>query len=175
MNAPARYQPIQVTLHWLTAILVFAAFILGKVMTRIPNDDDAKLIPLATHMLFGILMLVVIVARFAARAKLPKPIHASTGNTLLDSLGKLVHYALYLFVFLMAVSGMMLSLQSGLPKIVFFGLGVLPADFFDFTARALHGFIAPALLLLILLHISAAFYHQLRLKDKLFSRMWYGN
>ena len=38
----------------------------------------------------------------------------------------------------------------------------------------MHGFIAPALFLLILLHVGAAFYHQLFIKDKLLSRMWYG-
>ena len=42
------------------------------------------------------------------------------------------------------------------------------------AARVLHGFIAPTLFLLILLHVGAAFYHQLALKDNLLSRMWYG-
>jgi len=75
----------------------------------------------------------------------------------------------------MAVSGVSLSMQTGLASIVFFGSGAsLPADFLDFAARMLHGFIAPALLLLILLHVGAAFYHQFALKDNLLSRMWFG-
>jgi cytochrome b561 len=174
-TTPTRYHSLQVTLHWLTVVLIFAAFILGKFMSRLPNDDVSKLTPLAIHMSLGITTLVVIVVRFITRMKLPRPAYASTGNALLDGLGKFVHYALYLMVFLMAVSGMSLSLQTGLPSIVFFGSGAsLPADFFDFAARALHGFIAPTLLLLILLHVGAAFYHQLFIKDKLFARMWYG-
>ncbi len=173
-TTPARYSPLMVTLHWVTVILVFAAFLLGKSMTRLPNDDAAKLTPLAIHMMLGITTLVVIVARFIVRMRTPRPAYASTGNRFLDGLGEFVHYALYLFVFLMAVSGFSLSVQAGLAPIVFGGVGSLPADFFDFTARALHGFIAPALFLLILLHIGAAFYHQLLLKDNLFSRMWYG-
>ncbi|MEW6286140.1 MAG: cytochrome b/b6 domain-containing protein [Chloroflexota bacterium] len=172
---PSRYHPLQVSLHWLTVLLVFAAFILGKTMSSLPNNDSAKLTPLAIHMSIGILTLLVIVVRFITRMKLPRPAHASTGNVFLDWLGKAVHYALYALVFLMAVSGMSLSLQAGLVPIVFGGSGApLPADFFDFAARALHGFIAPALLLLVLLHVGAAFYHQLFIKDKLFSRMWYG-
>jgi cytochrome b561 len=38
----------------------------------------------------------------------------------------------------------------------------------------LHGFIAPALLLLVALHVGAALYHQFLLKDHLLARMWYG-
>ncbi|MCC6298859.1 MAG: cytochrome b/b6 domain-containing protein [Anaerolineales bacterium] len=171
---PARYRSLQVTLHWLTVILVFAAFVLGKTMTRLPNEDAAKLTPLAIHMLLGITTLAVIVVRFVVRIRSPRPAHASTGNAFLDWLGAIVHYALYLFVFLIAFSGLSLSVQAGLPPIVFGGVGSLPTDFFDFAARALHGFIAPGLFLLILLHIGAAFYHQLFLKDKLFARMWYG-
>jgi cytochrome b561 len=173
-NSPKRYHPLQVTLHWLVVILVFGAFVIGKSMSGQPNDAE-KLTPLALHMGVGILTLLVIVVRFVVKVKLPKPEHVSAGNAAFDWIGKAVHYALYLLVFLMAVSGMSLSLQAGLPSIVFFGSGTpLPADFFDFAARMLHGFIAPALFLFILLHVGAAFYHQLALKDNLLARMWYG-
>ncbi|MEW5938626.1 MAG: cytochrome b/b6 domain-containing protein [Chloroflexota bacterium] len=173
-SIPSRYHPIQVALHWLTVILVFAAFIVGKSMSRLPNDD-AKIAPLAIHMSIGILMLVVIVIRFIARLRLPKPAHATAGNVFFDLVGRVVHYALYAFVLLMTISGLSLSTQAGLAPIVFGGSGApLPADFFDFAARVLHGFIAPTLFLLILLHVGAAFYHQWFIKDKLLSRMWYG-
>lgn len=171
----ARYHPLQVTFHWLTVILVLAAFILGKYMSRLPNDDAAKLTPLAVHMTIGILTLLVVAARMVARARLPKPAHATAGNALFDWIGKFVHYALYLVVFLIAVSGLSLSIQTGLPGILFGGSGaLLPESFFDFTARLLHGFIAPVLLSLVVLHVGAAFYHQFLLKDNLFTRMWYG-
>lgn len=173
-SLPEKYHPIQVTFHWLIVILVFAAFVIGKVMSGLPNDVG-KLAPLALHMSIGILTLVVIVARFITRMKLPKPEHVTAGNVLFDWIGKAVHYVLYLLVFLLAVSGMSLSLQAGLVPIVFGGSGAaLPADFFDFAARMLHGFIVPALLGVIILHVGAAFYHQFALKDNLLARMWYG-
>ena len=173
-TSPKRYHPLQVALHWLVVLLVFAMFIVGKSMSRLPNDAE-KLTPLVLHMGVGLLTLVVIVFRFVMRMRLPKPAHASTGNALLDWIGKVVHYALYALVLLMAVSGLSLSMQAGLAPVVFGGSGApLPADFYDFAARMLHGFIAPVLFLLILLHVGAAFYHQLALKDNLLSRMWYG-
>lgn len=174
MNAPKRYHPVQVTLHWLVLLLVVAAFVLGKSMSGLPNDAN-KLMPLALHMGVGIFTLVVIVTRFITRIKLPKPEHATAGNAFFDWIGKIVHYALYLLVCLTAVSGMSLSMQAGLMPIVFGDSGApLPADFFDFTARMAHGFIVPTLVLLVLLHVGAAFYHQFLLKDNLLARMWYG-
>ena len=173
-NPPSRYHPLLVSLHWLVVILVFAAFALGKFMSGQPNDD-AKIPFLWLHMLLGIVTLFVIVVRFIARLRLPKPPRATTGNALLDKIGVLVHYSLYVFVLLMSISGISLSMQAGLTPIVFGGSGAsLPADFYAFNARILHGFIAPALLILVLLHVGAAFYHQLVLKDNLLARMWYG-
>jgi len=171
---PRKYHPIQVTFHWLVVILVFAAFVIGKSMSEQPNDAN-KLMPLALHMGVGTFTLVVIVARFVTRMKLPRPEHATAGNAFFDWIGKVVHYALYLFVFLMSISGMSLSMRAGLVPIVFGGSGSpLPVDFFDFTARMMHGFIAPTLFLLVILHVSAALYHQFMLKDNLLARMWYG-
>ena len=173
-NTSTRFHPLQVTLHWLIVLLVFAAFIIGKSMSRLPNDDTAKIAPLAIHMSVGILTLVVMVIRVITRMKLSTPAYASTGNIFLDKFGKTVHGLLYIVVMLIAISGMSLSLQAGLAPIVFGRSGAsLPADFYDFTARMLHGFAAPALVLLVLLHISGAFYHQLILRDNLLSRMWY--
>lgn len=174
MNTPKRYHPIQVTLHWLVVLLVVAAFVMGKSMSGLPNNAN-KLAPLAVHMGVGVFTLIVILTRFITRMKLPKPEHATVGNTFLDWVGKIVHYALYLLVFLTAVSGMSLTVQAGLLSIVFGSSGApLPADLFDFTARMMHGFVVPALLLLVFLHIGAALYHQFLLKDDLLARMWYG-
>ncbi|MBK8782744.1 MAG: cytochrome b [Anaerolineales bacterium] len=143
MNAPKCYHPFQVPLHWLVVLLVVAAFVMGKSMSGLPNDAN-KLAPLALHMGVGIFTLVVIVT-FHHTHETPKPEHVTAGNAFFDWVGKAVHYALYLLVFLTAVSGMSLSMQAGLVPIVFGGSGSpLPADFFDFTARMLHGFIVPA-------------------------------
>lgn len=173
-NPSARYHPLQVSFHWLVVVLLFAMFLLGKYMSGLPNDT-AKLVPLGIHITLGIVTLVVIVARFIARFRLPRPASATTGNALLDWVGKLTHYALYALVFLMVISGMSLSLRAGLLPIIFGGSGAaLPADFYAFNARILHGFVAPALALLVVLHVGAALYHQFKLKDNLLARMWYG-
>jgi cytochrome b561 len=170
----ARYHPLQVSLHWLIVLLIFVTFLLGKYMSGLPNESG-KILSLGVHMALGFITLLVMVVRVIARFRLPKPIAATTGNPFLDWISKAVHYALYVLVFLMAVSGLSLSLQSGLVPIVFGASNSpLPADFYAFQARMLHGFIAPALLVLVLVHVGAVIYHQFILKDHLLSRMGHG-
>lgn len=174
INTNTRYHPLQVSLHWLVVILIFTTFLLGKYMSGLPNASG-KIPLLGIHMALGFITLVVVVVRFIARLRLPRPASVTTGSAILDWVGKAVHDALYLLVFLMALSGMSLSLQSSLlPAVLGTSGATLPADFFEFRARVLHGFIAPALLVLIALHIVAALYHQFALRDNLLSRMWYG-
>jgi cytochrome b561 len=57
-NRSARYHPFQVSLHWLVVILIFAAFLLGKSMSGLPNDP-AKIPLLALHMGLGLTTLIV--------------------------------------------------------------------------------------------------------------------
>ena len=66
---PARYHPLQVSFHWLVVVLLFAAFILGKYMSGLPNDA-AKIVPIGVHMILGFVTLFVIIARFIARLRL---------------------------------------------------------------------------------------------------------
>ena len=72
------------------------------------------------------------------------------------------------------VSGVAMSVLSGLPAIVFQGVGSLPADFNALPPRAVHGIVAKLLMLLIALHIVAALYHQFVRRDGLLSRMGFG-
>lgn len=173
-DSPTRYHRLQVSFHWLVLGLLFTMFLLGKYMSGLPNDT-AKLVPLGIHITLGVITLIIIVARFIARFRLPRPAPATTGNTFLDWVGKVVHYALYALVLLMVISGISLSVRAGLLPIVFGGSGAaLPADFFVYSARALHGLVARVLLVTVGLHVGAALYHQFLLKDHLLARMWYG-
>lgn len=165
-----RYIPLMVSLHWLITLLIFTEFALGKYSSLLP-DNANEIVPLGAHMLPGLTILVVIVFRFIVRMRTPRPAHAFTGSAFINGLGKVTHYALYLFVFLMAVSGVSLSLQAGLVQTVFGGVGSAPR----ISSSSLRAFCTkssrPSLLLLILLHIGGALYHQFVIKDKLFARM----
>jgi cytochrome b561 len=175
MNTPSRYHPLQVTLHWLIVALVTATFVLGRYMSGQPNEA-AKVTLLAIHMTIGIATLVAMVVRLIVRLRLPQPAPATTGNPFLDVVGKIVHWGLYLIIFLLAISGISLSLQAGLIPIVFGGSGgALPADFFAFRARAFHGLLTRTLLVFLALHIGAVIFHAVARRENLLRRMWYGS
>jgi cytochrome b561 len=175
MEKPKRYHPLLIALHWLLALLIIFMLLVGLFSLKWMPNNPAKLLPLGFHMATGILILVLMLVRIVVRVTTKKPEAATAGNRFLDFIGKLTHYALYLFAILMAVSGIGISVQAGLGPIVFGGSGApLPVDFFVYPVRYGHGYIAIILIALILLHFAAAMYHQFFRKDRLLSRMGIG-
>ena len=127
MDAPKRYHPALVTLHWLIVLLVFTNLYLGiYIFEPLIRGGGAFRIPemlLAIHMATGIAILVLIVVRFFVRTGTRKPAPATAGNIFFDFLARLVHYALYFFVFVTTVIGLIFSLQTGRLQRAFFGGG----------------------------------------------------
>ncbi|WP_020559980.1 cytochrome b [Thiofilum flexile] len=175
-QAPARYHPLLVTLHWLLALMLVVALVMGAVvLDKTPNSDPEKINALRGHMIAGGVILILTLVRIFVRFTTTAPVHATTGNVLLDKLGALVHVLLNLLVIVMAGSGIALAASAGLPDIVFGGSGqALPESFGAFPARAAHGIIAKLLMATIVLHIVGAIYHQVILKDGLMKRVWFG-
>jgi cytochrome b561 len=175
MAQVSRYHPVLVTLHWLIAVLIVAALALGAlVMVNIPNSDPMKLEALRSHMIGGVLILLLMLVRLLLRARTTHPATASAGNPMLDRLAWASHRLFYVFVLGMAGSGIYMALQTGLPGIVFGGDGVLPADFWVFPIRTVHYLFSRLLMALIALHVAGALYHTLILKDGLLKRMLFG-
>ncbi len=170
---PRRYHPALVALHWLLAVLVVAALVAGGVvLDDMPNSDPSKVASLRAHMTLGVAILVLMLVRLAVRVLTRRPAPADKGP--LATVATVTHWGLYAATIGMAASGMALSAAAGLPGIVFGGEGALPPDFDGFAARAVHGVVAGILMLLILLHVAAALWHQVVRRDGLMARMWFG-
>lgn len=174
-DKPTKYGNVQVALHWLSAALIMFMLVMGTFsLAETANTDPGKLFALRGHMLFGGAVLLLTLVRLVWLWTHPKPAHAATGNALLDKLGVGAHHLLYLLIIIILASGIGLALLSGLPGIVFGGEGSLPASFFDYPPRFVHGIATKLLAALVLLHIVGALYHQFVIKDSLFRRMWFG-
>lgn len=169
-----RYSTLQIVLHWASAILVLLSLLVGTfVLDRLPNDAG-KIVPLGVHMIAGVIIGLVIVARLIVRLTSPQPERPTIGNTLLDRLATIVHGAMYLGVIGMVGSGVGLAIISGLPGTVFGHYGAaLPHDFWQYPPRFVHAAFAKFLIALISLHVLAAFFHQFVRKDGVLSRMWF--
>ena len=174
MTLVSRYHPLLVALHWILAVLIIAALALGAlVMVKMPNTDPMKLEALRSHMIGGALILVLMLVRLVVRIRTEHPAPPSTGMRVLDRLAWVSHRMLYTAVLGMAVSGLIMALQTGLPGILFGG-GTLPADFWVYPIRSVHYVISRVLMAVITLHIVGALYHTLVLRDGLLRRMFFG-
>jgi cytochrome b561 len=163
-----RYAKPQVAVHWLSAAVIVFLLLTGTlVLESMPNTLE-KIGNLRIHMIFGGLAGMLVIARVILRKRMPSP-PALPG----DKLAHAGHMALNLVILFMAVSGMALTLQSGLLDAVL-GHGALPEDFKVFTPRKIHGLLAKVAMGLIAIHVGAAMYHQLIVKDGLLSRMRFG-
>ncbi len=182
MTAKKRLRPLWVILHWLMALLIFATFGIGLLsLVNRPNTDE-KLVPLGIHMALGMLILLMVIARYLLRILVfsPPKRAASTPNPLakkqpfLDQLSVYVHPLLYLFTALMALVGIALALPAELFSTIFTRSGMpLPADFYIYPARAWHGTLSLVLMVLIGQHLLAAVFHQFIRGENFLGRMWF--
>ena len=164
MNTLKRYNPVSVTLHWLTVVLMLAAGFLA-------DDEGGGSSPINIHMILGALLLAVLVIRLVVRFTSKRPLWADTGNVLLNKLGELVHYALYLAVFFILGMGAWIAYNRNLfAYMVGTGSALRRVGFIG----AIHQLGWVFALGLIIAHVGAALYHQFIIKDDLLNRMWYG-
>jgi cytochrome b561 len=172
----SRYHPLLVTLHWLLAVLIVAALIVGFFwLAATPNSIPQKVVVLRWHMAGGMLILALMVIRFLVRLWTSRPADATTGYPLLDRLAPIAHYGFYVLVALMAATGLATAILAGLPAIVFGGSGdPLPPTFTTYPTWVAHGTIAMLLVGLIAVHVCAALYHHAVMKDGLLRRMLFG-
>ena len=171
-----RYHPILVALHWMMALLVLLALAAGGLfLANMPPDSAGKVRGLGGHMAMGMIIGVLLLVRLVTRLTSTHPPHARTGNDMLDLIGVWTHWAFYVLIAGMVLTGLAMAFGAGLFPIVYGGaVDTLPPELATLPQRAAHGLIALTLTALIALHFAAALYHQFFLKDRLLRRMWFG-
>jgi cytochrome b561 len=172
----SRHHPLLVTLHWLLAGLIVAMLCVGYLLLApMPNIDPQKIGILLIHMSVGMFTLALMAVRFIARLSTAKPAAATTGYPALDRIAPVTHYGFYILVVSMAGTGLATAILAGLNRSVFQGSGEpLPPSFAVYPTFVAHSYLALVLAGFVILHLLAALYHQLALKDRLFRRMWFG-
>lgn len=174
MSDVKRYHPALVVLHWLLALAIFGAFIMGAfVLDDMKNDAPQKMNLLALHVLGGLTILVLTAVRLFVRMKTAKPAPVVTDNAKMDKVGTGVQHLLYALTLLAAISGMVLASKHNLLAILFKGVGALPESF-EGAAHNAHSLMAMGLILFTLVHVAGALKHQFVLKNNLLDRMKLG-
>ena len=143
-----------------------------------PQEGSQSILStIGIHMIVGLTILILLVIRLIVRWTTKHPGWASAGNKFFDWVGGLTHFGLYFLTFAMTITGIILADQRGMLARLF-GIGTVPTPGSfrrgGFSLGFFHGGIWTLLLLLVVLHVGAALYHQFILKDNLIGRMWFG-
>ncbi|MDT8854269.1 cytochrome b [Paracoccaceae bacterium Fryx2] len=152
------YSRIQIALHWGVALLILMQFLLNESMSKAfgswVETGSYTYSPLVGwHVFGGLAVFALVIWRLKLRFTLGVPPLPATDTPRQRMIANVTHWSLYGTMLLIPVSGI---LAWG------FGIG---------AAGEAHEILTTVLLVLIVLHIGAALYHQFKLKDNLISRM----
>lgn len=172
-----KYHPFLIALHWLLALGIIFSLLAGSfVLAETPTSDPTILNKLAIHMGVGILILILTLIRLVTRLRTGAPAPLAGTSDKQEKIAAITHGLLYLGVIAMAVSGIVLAQSIDLGNIVFFGADKpLPQDFEALDLFEFHEIFSSLLMVLIVVHVGAAIYHQHILKDGIMSRMSFRN
>lgn len=112
-NSSNRYGLISVIVHWLVALAVFALFALGLWMTDLSYYSEWYRTAPALHKSLGITLFALMLLRVLWRLLTPQPAVLSRHSTAVQLLSRLGHGALYLGIFVVMISGYLISTVDG--------------------------------------------------------------
>ncbi|WP_344803177.1 cytochrome b [Allohahella marinimesophila] len=174
-NSRQGYGLVAVTLHWIIAFIVFAMFGLGLYMVDLdyyhPWYTDAP----DLHRSIGIVLLALVSARLIWRLSNPQPAPVAGHGQLQRLAAAIVHWLLYLDLFIVMISGYLISTADG-RSIDVFGLFDLPALLpaekgREELAGIVHWYAALVLVSMAGLHAAAALKHHFIDRDETLRRM----
>ncbi len=173
-NGPARL------LHWLMAVLVLGLATLGFYMVDLTYYDPWYQKAPNLHRSLGVLFFILAALRLGWRKLKPPPPLSDELLPLERLAAHLVHGLLYAMMFLLPISGYLITTAKGEP-IVVFGLLEIPSLFdsvagqlitnLEDAAGTVHLVLALILLALVAVHAAGALKHHFIDKDDSLSRM----
>lgn len=153
MKTPSGYSALQIALHWLIAGGVVVNFVVSDGMGRALRQHqagDAVTVPAAgPHVWLGVALAVLVLLRLALRVWRGAP---AGEPGMRGRVARVTHVVLYALILLVPVLGG-LAWFAGLPT------------------QGPHEGLANALMVVAVLHVLAALYHHLVLKDGIMRRM----
>jgi cytochrome b561 len=170
-----RYTKTAILLHWLTALLIIAAFTLGLVMTDIPGLTPTKLKYYSWHKWMGVTVLALAMIRVLWRKANRPPGHVASMSPLQVKLADYTHYLLYFLIFAVPISGYLYTTAAGVP-VVYLGLFKIPSLFEADPAlkellKPVHYWLNMVLAAVVAGHVLAALKHQFIDRDGVLKRM----
>ena len=161
-------------LHWVTAVIVICMIPAGIYMAN-ASPGPAQDLVFHLHRSFGVLLLAIVLVRFAYRLRHPPPPLPLGISMIQRRAAHAVYGALYALLIVQAIIGWIATSAYRAPILVFWLFELPPIWPEDrpfseamFVVHDVFGFVIAAL---ALLHIAAALHHQFVRKDGVLMRM----
>jgi cytochrome b561 len=160
--APRAYSRLQIRLHWLVFGLLVLQYLLHEPITEAFDMIEDGLTPaldplVAAHVFGGFVIFVLVATRLYLRLERGVPALPDTTPPMQRRAAQVTHLGLYALLIALPVSGAMAWFRG------------------NETAAEAHEVMRALLLGLIALHVAAALYHHVVLKDGLLQRMRRGD
>lgn len=171
-----KYPKIMRFFHHFVGLLIIVLLAVGLYMADLPKEDPNKMLLYTMHKTIGWLTLLLVLARVVSKI-LYQPVfkRMSPVWSLAATLG---HFALYVCMLVMPISGWLMSSAAGYP-VVLFGIKALTIpnlidknDGLKDLFKEIHEITAWFLIAFIVVHLVAAIYHRVIRNDDVWRRMW---
>ena len=167
------YHVFSKSIHWITALLILGLLFIGFYMSTLTFSED-KLSLYGWHKSFGLLVLILTGVRVVWHVVKRKPVPLNTHKKWEHLFARLVHIFLYLALFIMPLSGWVMS-SAGDFTVKFFGYHMpdltQKSEALFNSSRELHEILAYILLLIIGLHMVGALKHHFVDRDTTLCRI----
>jgi cytochrome b561 len=170
-----RYTKPAIVFHWLIGIAVLGMLCLGLWMEDIPRGTPERTFYFNLHKSIGLTIAILVIFRLWWRAKNPPPPLPASMPAWQVQASKISHALLYLCLIVMPLSGFTAS-QFTKYGVTYFGLFKIPPMGWENRTiyellQGIHGVTASLLIVLVIVHILAAFKHLLVDRNGVFQRM----
>lgn len=169
------YGLLTITLHWVCALLIIFLFGLGIYMTGLDYYSEWYHKGPVLHISLGLVLLILMIARVIWRVSNRTPAKLPNHSRAANFLATLVKYVLYVLIFIVLLSGYLITTAEGKPASLFDlvhfpVLTQLSAANVD-RAGLVHELLAWAIVIVAALHALAALIHHFVIRDRTLVRM----
>ncbi len=168
----SNWNPLVRTLHWLTVLLMTVCVAAVWSHEAFDKADPVRAGLMQLHFLLGAAIGLLTLPRLLTRSLIAAPAHAM--KPAIAWLARAGHVGLYLLMVLLPACGYVAVSGKGMPidLLGFVEVPPLPVDkALAKTFKELHEGLANALIALVVLHVAAAVFHAVVLKDRVLQSM----
>ena len=174
-NTNLNYGSVSIFFHWLSALTVFGLFALGFYMVDLTYYHPWYKTAPELHKSIGITFFLLMIFRLLWRSTQITPSHLASHTSLEQKAGKITHTLLLLLIFMVMITGYLISTADG-RGIEVFELIMIPAlgsmiENQEDIAGLIHQWLAYLLIALATLHALAALKHHFIDKDNTLNRI----